>query len=64
MLGLEDEITIHFLIAESMNYRYAAAFGFEKRKLKQSNVLPPREMIKIIEDSSPTNTFVLSMEAE
>ena len=59
-IGLEDDITLFFLIAGHTKNRCDGAFGFVKRELKRRDALTAKDMISVVSDSSDTNCAVLS----
>lgn len=58
LLGLEDSISLNFLVAGHTKNWCDAAFGFVKRNLNTVNVLCPRDMMDAV-DSSSASTVVI-----
>lgn len=61
-IGLEDGITLYFLIARQTINRCNGVFGFVKRELKIRDVVTPQEMVRVVSESSGTNNAVLPIE--
>ena len=57
-MGLEDEITLHFLIAGHTKTNCDGSFGHIKRKLKSMDVRAPFHMFEAIRQSAKSNMEV------
>ena len=59
-MDFETRIVLRFLVAGHTKNRCDAAFGLVKRRLKQFDVFCPRDMMKVISESSKSNEVVCS----
>lgn len=55
MLGLEQEVTLHFLIAGHTMNVCDGAFGHVKRDLRSADVVVPKDTIALISNSAVSN---------
>lgn len=62
--NLEREVTLFFMIPGHTKNRFDGAFGFCKRKTKQFNVVTPRDLVNVVQESSETNRAQLFSEVE
>lgn len=60
MKRFESNITLRFLVAGHTKNACDAAFGHVKRRLKHTNVLSPKDMMAVIEQSAFSNKVVPS----
>ncbi|PXF44968.1 hypothetical protein BWQ96_05268 [Gracilariopsis chorda] len=63
-MDYESKITLWFLVAGHTKNRCDAAFGLVNQRLKQFNVFSPRNMMKVIDESSVSNSFVCATDVE
>ena len=56
--GINETISLNFLISGHTKNRCDGSFGLVKRKLRQRNAIVPSDMKKVIDDSSTNNSAV------
>ena len=60
MIGLDDDISLYFLVAGHTKNVCDGAFRHVKRKLRKTNVVTPADMMRVIEGSASTTKCIPS----
>lgn len=60
MMGLDDEVTLFFLVAGHTKNVCDGAFGQVKRRLAHQDAITPAEMMHVIDNSSTTTSIIPS----